>query len=161
MLRLLLPLRFVMLLASFGAGVGALLMFGLGCFKLAGAMRSVAAADATVQGITGAVLAATDAYLFGVVLVIFAYAIAFGFVLDIPEETRARLPAWMRVGGIGELKHTLVEVILVYLVVEFATDVAQTDNHLPWEALVMPVSIALIAAAMRLMGGAQAGAPHG
>jgi len=151
MLRLLLPLRSVMLIASLGAMIGALMMFGLGGYKLLDGLRTVLEGTATVKGITASTLAATDAFLFGIVLVIFAYAIAFGFVLDVPRDTAERLPAWMRVGGISELKHTLVEVILVYLTVEFASDVAQAEEHLSWEALVMPISVFLIAAAMRLM----------
>ena len=151
MFRLFLPLRLIMLLAAFGALVGALLMFGLGCFKLLEAFAAVGGGAGAVRAVTGAVFAAVDAYLFGIVLVIFAYAIAFGFVFDVAPEQRARLPAWMRVGGISELKHTLVEVILVYLVVEFATDVAQAEEHVSWEALVMPIAILLIAAALRCL----------
>jgi len=96
-------------------------------------------------------MGATDAFLFAMVLVIFAYAIAFGFVLDLSAEERARLPAWMRISSVGELKHTLVEVILVYLVVDFATDVANGDHHLAWTSLVLPLSILAIAAALRLL----------
>ena len=157
MYRLFLPFRFVMLFASLGAIVGALLMFGLGGFKLWEAVRQILDETATVRGVTASTLAATDAFLFGIVLVIFAFAIAFGFVLDVPADSRAQMPSWMRVGGIGELKHTLVEVILVYLVVEFATDVAQADEHLSWEALVMPIAILLIAAALRCLPVVHAG----
>jgi hypothetical protein len=68
----------------------------------------------------------------------------------------------MRVEGVGELKHTLVEVILVYLVVDFATDIAQEEPHLPWEGLVMPLSIFAIAAALRLLPSGRPGAAsHG
>lgn len=161
MLRLVLSLRFILLFASFGATLGALLMFALGGAKLVEAGRLVLD-GAAVRGTTAAILGATDAFLFGMVLVIFAYAIAFGFVFEMTPETRERLPAWMRVDGIGELKHTLVEVILVYLVVDFATDIAQENAHLSWEALILPVAILLIAAALRLLGGARrGGASHG
>ena len=157
MFRLFLPLRLIMLLAALGALVGALLMFGLGCFKLVEAFGAVGGGHGTVKVVTGAVFAAVDAYLFGIVLVIFAYAIAFGFVFEVPPDERALLPAWMQVGGISELKHTLVEVILVYLVVEFATDVAQAEEHLTFEALTMPVAILLIAGALRLLSRSHAG----
>jgi len=59
----------------------------------------------------------------------------------------------MRVNGIGELKRTLVEVILIYLIVDFATDIAESEGHLSWTTLVMPLSILLIAGSLRLMGG--------
>ena len=35
-------------------------------------------------------MGATDAFLFGVVLIIFAFAIAFGFVFELPKRLAAR-----------------------------------------------------------------------
>ncbi len=151
MLRLLLSLRYVMLLASLGAMLGALLMFSIGGAQLVTGARSAIAGEIGTKALTAFVLGATDMFLFGIVLVIFAYAVAFGFVLDVTAETRDRMPAWMRVEGVSELKHTLVEVILVYLIVDFATDLAEGDAHLSWQALVMPISIVLIAGALRLL----------
>ena len=141
-----------MLAASAGAMLGALLLFGLGAAKIAGAFRAALVTGAEPKVATALVLAATDTFLFGVVLVIFAYAIAFGFVLQPSPALRARMPAWMHIGGIGELKHTLVGVIVVYLVVDFATDLAERDAPLAWETLVLPASLVLIAGAMRLLG---------
>jgi uncharacterized membrane protein YqhA len=89
------------------------------------------------------------------VLVIFAYAIAFGFVIVLSAEQRERLPRWMRISSISELKHTLVAVIVVYLVVDFATDVAQASASLTWDTLVRPISIVLIAGALWLLSLAQ------
>jgi hypothetical protein len=57
----------------------------------------------------------------------------------------------MRPRGIGELKRTLVEVILVYLIVDFATDLSLAEAHPDWTHLVVPVAVALIAGAMRLL----------
>jgi uncharacterized membrane protein YqhA len=153
MLRVLLPLRFVMLVAALGAAVGALLMFWLGASKTFDAVRAALGRE-TANAAIGSVTGATDAFLFGVVLVIFAYAITFGFVVELPAEERRRLPAWMRVESVAGLKRILVEVILVYLVVDFATDVAEAERHLDWHNLVMPASIFLIAAALRFL-------PHG
>ena len=65
---------------------------------------------------------------------------------------RERLPDWMYVDNVSELKHTLLEVIIVYLVVDFATDLAVTSDVLAWEYLVKPIAIVLIAATLRLMG---------
>ena len=101
-------------------------------------------------------MGATDASLFGVVLIIFAYAIAFGFVFPLDSKARARIPGWMQIENIGELKHALIEVIIVYLVVDFATDLATEDSILAWETLVKPISVGLIAATLRLMSVPQA-----
>jgi uncharacterized membrane protein YqhA len=107
--------------------------------------------------VTLAVMGSTDAFLFGIVLVIFAYAVTFGFVLTPPRRIEHSLPGWMRIKGVGELKHTLVEVILVYLIVDFATDLAETDDLPAWSTLVKPIAIVLIAAALRLFGRNEAG----
>jgi uncharacterized membrane protein YqhA len=139
-----------MLAASLGAALGALVMFWLGCAKSWSALRAAAANDET-RRVIGSVMGATDAFLFGVVLVVFAYAIAFGFVIELSPRERERLPAWMRVDGVADLKRILVEVILVYLIVDFATDVAEAETHLDWHTLVMPGSIFLIAGALRLL----------
>jgi uncharacterized membrane protein YqhA len=151
MLHFLLPLRFVMLVAALGTAVGALIMFWLGAAKTWTALTILITRDDTRSAI-GSVMGATDSFLFGVVLVVFAYAITFGFVAELPAEDRERLPGWMRVDGLRDLKRILVEVILVYLIVDFATDVADAETHLEWQALVMPASVFLIAGALRLLG---------
>jgi hypothetical protein len=48
-----------------------------------------------------------------------------------------------------------VAVIVVYLVVDFATDVAQATASLSWDTLVKPISILLIAGALWLLSIAQ------
>jgi uncharacterized membrane protein YqhA len=154
MLRLGLSLRFLALIAALGAALGALLMFWEGGIKLFGAVHSAFTADETGEkSIIPSVMRATDALLFGIVLLIFAHAITFGFVFSLPVAMRGKLPPWMRIEGISELKQTLIEVVLVYLVVDFATNVAEEDTHLSWDLLGIPVSIFLIAGALRLVGG--------
>jgi len=154
MLRIVLSLRVVMLLASFGAVLGAALMFWLGFSKLLKSASAALAVELDANAIITGVMGATDAFLFGVVLIIFAYAIAFGFVFEASEPGAGRTPTWMRVSSVGELKHTLVGVILVYLIVDFATDIAVSETHLTWQTLVMPLSIFLIAGTLRLLDGA-------
>jgi uncharacterized membrane protein YqhA len=156
MLKVALSLRFLALFTSFGAVVGSLLMFWVGGAKLIGAVGMLSLDGDRVKPITAAVMSATDAFLFGAVLIIFAYAIAFGFVLQTSAEFRRRLPGWMQVESVGELKRTLIEVILVYLVVDFATDLAAGESHVSWETLVVPMSIVLIAGALRLIVSGQA-----
>lgn len=149
MLHLVLSFRWIMLLASVGAGIGALLMFVEGGSKMLAGIRSVAA-DHDSSLITAAVMGATDAFLFGIVLVIFAYSVAFGFVFDLSPEIRDRLPPWMRAKGVAELKNTLVGAILVYLAVDVTTDFSQISAEPAWQVLIKPASILLIAAAFSL-----------
>ena len=152
MLRLALLFRFVTLIASLGAAVGALLMFWLGAAKLTAGMNYVLRpAETEATSLVTAVMEATDAFLFGLVLIVFAYAITFGFAVDLPRHVREKLPPWMRVEGISELKNTLIEIILVYLIVDFATDVAEVETQVSWDMLVKPVTILLIAGTLRLL----------
>jgi uncharacterized membrane protein YqhA len=148
MIRLVLSLRWITLVAALGAAIGAVLMFGVGGAKLAHAFGFGETGGLSVAAL---VMQAADAFLFGLVLVVFAYAIAFGFAFDLPEGARARLPRWMRVDGIAEIKITLIEVILVYLVVDFVTDVVEVETQVSWDMLVKPVAVLFIAGALRLI----------
>jgi uncharacterized membrane protein YqhA len=78
-----------------------------------------------IEGAIAQVMGGTDVFLLGIVLVIFAYNIDFGFVFELGEGEKERLPGWMRPAGMHQLKTMLVGVILVYLVVDFATDWAE------------------------------------
>ncbi|HET7447837.1 MAG TPA: YqhA family protein [Methyloceanibacter sp.] len=85
-----------------------------------------------------------------------------------------RLPNWMKVEGVGQLKATLAEVVIVVLIVIFARVVVGTvelSRPFEWPMLVLPASIFLIATALRMIelggakgsqstGGADAGGRH-
>lgn len=149
MLRTALSLRLVLLAAAFGTAVGALIMFWQGlALTLEAALALSRHEDHKL--ITAAVMAATDTFLFGIVLVIFTYAIVFGFVFKLPKQDRRKLRAWMRPTGMHELKTTLIGAILVYLVVDFATDWATLGPNISWVLLVKPMSILMLAGALRL-----------
>jgi len=153
MLQFALLLRFVTLVASLGAGFGAILMFWVGSAKLAGAMQFILLPEESWEkSVIAAVLEATDAFLFGLVLIVFAYGITFGFAIDLPRNVRLKLPPWMRLEGIGEIKNTLIQIILVYLIVDFATDIAEVEARVSWDMLLKPVAILLLAGALRLVG---------
>ena len=145
-------LHYMMAAASLGAALGALLMFWLGASNLFDAFWSGAVVDPlATRTITISVMDATDAILFGVVLTTFAYALMFGFVVNAPKVPVSRTD-WIRSGRVTELKHTLIEVIIVYMVVDFATDLVELEPEPAWQILVMPLAIVLIAGALRLLG---------
>ncbi len=159
MLHFILSLRWVTLVAALGAALGAILMFMEGCAKLAHAAGfSVLPNETGGLSVIASVMQATDAFLFGLVLIVFAYAITFGFAFDLPDSARAKVPLWMQVNGISELKITLIEVILVYLTVDFATDMVEVETHISWDMLVKPTAILFIAGALRLVGSRHADA---
>jgi uncharacterized membrane protein YqhA len=141
-----------MLIGSAGAIVGSLLMFLQGGFYLHEAWHTImAGGGAAERQVTVPVLEAVDAFLFGIVLVIFAYGIAIGFVFTLPQGYGARLPIWMKVGGVGQLKATLAEVVIVVLIVIFARIVVEANAQLQWSMLVLPASILMISVALRMI----------
>ena len=74
MLHSILSLRWVTLVAALGAALGAMLMFFEGCLKLAYALEMVLQPSAaTDTSVIATVMQATDAFLFGLVLIVFAY----------------------------------------------------------------------------------------
>jgi uncharacterized membrane protein YqhA len=149
-LHFILSLRFVLLIASVGAAIGAILMFWEGGAEMTEAALALLAGHDRQTVITS-IMRGTDAFLFGIVLVIFAYAIALGFVFDPALEDIKRLPSWMHVSSVSELRDALVEVILLYLLVDFATDWPQSEGEvLTWVILAKPLSILAIAAAFSL-----------
>jgi uncharacterized membrane protein YqhA len=152
LLTFFLSLRAIMLIGSAGALVGSLLMFVQGGVFLHEAWHTILAeGDAVQKQVTVPVLEAVDSFLFGIVLVIFAYGIAIGFVFTLPEGYGQRLPVWMKVGGVGQLKATLAEVVIVVLIVIFARIVVEANGHLQWSMLVLPASILMISAALRMI----------
>src|SRR5258708_6091930 len=92
-LRVLFGFRLVMLAGSFGAFVGSLMMFWQGGLYLSDAWHALSvASEHSDRQVTVPILEAVDSFLFGVVLVIFAYGIAVGFVIRLPERMRVVLP---------------------------------------------------------------------
>ena len=127
-------------------------MFLQGGFYLHEAWHTImAGGGAAERQVTVPVLEAVDAFLFGIVLVIFAYGNAIGFVFNLPEGYDKRLPSWMKVGGVGQLKATLAEVVIVVLIVIFARIVVEANGHLQWSMLVLPASILMISVALRMI----------
>ncbi|MBC8050331.1 MAG: YqhA family protein [Chitinophagales bacterium] len=156
-------LRGLMLIASAGAILGALLMFWTGFKHLLHAYETLigleavayTAKEATAEGesrVVVYILEAVDAFLFALVLMIFAYGIALGFVFHhVAERYRDYLPDWMLVEGVGQLKRTLAEVVIVVLIVIFARIIIESAGNLKWEMLVLPISICLLSYALKLL----------
>ena len=56
----------------------------------------------------------------------------------------------MQIEDVHVLKRIMIEVVIVFLVVDFATDISWAEN-LTWVLLVKPIAMVLIAAALRLI----------
>ncbi len=149
MLSLLLSLRYVMGLASIGVIAASFLMFWEGLLAVGSAFIQIRTNPD--QAIVTAVLQGVDKLLFAVVLVIFGCAITVGFVINPASPWREQLPRWMVIEDVAELKNLFFQMIILYLVVHFVTLVAELEEMPDWNALVLPISILLLAAAMKII----------
>lgn len=61
------------------------------------------------------------------------------------------MPDWLQVQSLGQMKGTLLEIMVVLLAVLFLKLGLQTQAELVWELLVIPVGIVTIAAAVKLI----------
>lgn len=145
--------KYILLIPVAGSAIGALMMAGLGAVKMWDGLHGLfAAAEGT--GTTSAmivdVMGAVDDFLFAIVLVVFALSIAFEFILNVGDASRQMLPAWVKVGDVADIKRILLEMILVYLVVDFVTDLAESEVPLSWQMLIKPLAVVILGATLRL-----------
>jgi uncharacterized membrane protein YqhA len=160
LVNFLLGLRAIMLIGSLGAVVGSFAIFLQGSLYLYEAWHVLLQpGDIGGKQLIAPVLEDVDSsFLFGIVLVIFAYGIAIGFVFNLPEDLGQKLPAWINVAGVGQLEETLTEVVVVLIVI-FARTVVEVEGQFNFSMLVLPASILFIAAALRPID--FAGVKHG
>ena len=109
LLTFFLSLRAIMLIGSVGAIIGSLLMLLQGGFYLHEAWHTLmAGGSAAERQVTVPVLEAVDAFLFGILLVIFAYGIAIGLEgygqrFPVCRDGRRR---WSTQGDAGRGRHS-------------------------------------------------------
>lgn len=155
-----LRLRSVSLIAVIALFAGAVLMFLAGLLRTLGAFSyffegffSKLPSHLTESSLASvALIQAVDAFLFALVLMIFSYGIYILFVRTFSTDELQQLPRWMQVESIGELKTTLIQVIIVILAVNVLEHVIMVGPEaLKWETLIIPGAILCLAAALRLM----------
>lgn len=154
----LLSLRFLTLIAVAFSALGALLMFVMGAVTTvqaiatyAGsgkgeALSSDAALDATVGVVTG-----LDQFLLALFLIIFASGVYTLWMRT--DASPTRLPAWLTVESVTDLKVQLLEVIAVILAVLFLKLVLEVTRaaELPWQVLVLPAGVLALAVSVWLI----------
>ena len=94
------------------------------------------------------IIESLDAFLVGLVLFYFAYGIYRLYLVPKPAKGKSILP--MAPSSLGDLKETLAQVIVVVLFILFARIVWLSLEHLQWDDLVLPISIALLALSIKL-----------
>ena len=100
---------------------------------------------------------ALDTFIFGLVLFYFAFAIYHLFIKPVEKfNVDGQLkdtPKWLLVGSLGELKKTLLEVIIVIIAVLFLKELLNltTVEELSWEFLTIPASLIALAIVIKLV----------
>lgn len=157
--------RFLTIPAVIGSLCGSVLMFAQGARNIYDAYvnswRASYAAGSTSKSTASviSVIESLDRFLIAIVLLYFAYGVYSLFIHPEEHETELALPAWLRVGQIGQLKQVVAEVIIVVLLVLFlrvALEAFQVPRiEMSWQQIatfvLLPVCTALLALSLRLV----------
>jgi uncharacterized membrane protein YqhA len=165
--RLFWATRLLTLVAVLGSLTSAVVMFFLGAANTVDALRLMGRRSTPGEEEIGLppdetmivmMMDGLDRFLIGLVLLFFAYGVYGLFIRPELTSRELGLPEWVHVERIGQLKQKLAEVIVVVLFVLFLRVALQTFHEIgvPMSTeslgrfLLLPVSILLLAAALRL-----------
>ena len=151
--------RFASLIAVICSLAGSVLMFFIGAVKTvkafvvivtdpyqAGVENRLATADLATKFLIKSI----DAFLIGMVLLIFGFGVYNLFIKKLNTEV-PEVMDWVSIPSIGHLKNKLAEIIVVILFVKFLEVVLLSLNKLEWELLVLPASILLLAVSLKFL----------
>lgn len=160
MWKLLLRLRYITIIAVVSAFVSSFFMFYIGAKKTFVTIRDYfngirpdSAPDHMLAEdiVVGSLIMGLDSFLVAIILMYFGYAIYALFIITDEEAEKSDSPGWLRPSGVGDLKETLAQVLIVILFI-LAVDVIWLNLHqLTWNMIVIPASIALLAVALKLV----------
>jgi len=142
-------LRFVLIVPILISMVGAVMMFAVGTHQTYKAAASILfRADFSNPGVTLPIIKALDAFLIGIILVIFSFGIYDFFVSILePAEHAGLRPDWFKFETTGELKTKMVELVLVILAILFFEQMIANAGSFedPVLYLIIPVGAAILA----------------
>lgn len=137
--------------------IGAVIMIGLGgwyTWEAIASLMGAGHAPAHVSPELGAKLAlleAVDNFLFALVMMYFAYGAYFLVIRKDPPSEDHPLPDWLQVKNVGQMKKTLLEVIILVLAVMFLQVGLAQETEMRWVILVFPISIVALAIAVKII----------
>ena len=148
-------LRYVTLIPVILSFVGVILMFAIGAIETWEALESLLGAfgdgvdhEKALKESALMLIRSVDAFLMGLVLLIFSYGIYDLFVSNLePAHKQFTRPNWLLFTNIGDLKITLTEVVLIILVITFFELVLESAERFEdvWSLLIIPVGVFLLA----------------
>ncbi len=148
----------VSVIAVLASTLGSVLMFLIGAVKVARAYDAYflmdiaggASGQSSVALSIAYLIQSIDAFLIALVLIIFGYGVFILFVADAATRERG-LAAGFKIGSISELKKILADMIVIILMVKYLELVLTSPPGFDWPMLVLPASILLLAAAVRIL----------
>lgn len=151
--------RYISIIAVFCSLLGSVLMFLIGIYRTYRAYAYFFNLDVASSQLgreklgglaTGTLIESVDAFLIGLILLIFGYGIYSLFVREIEPEEKVALH-WLEIKSITKLKTLLAELIIIILVVKFVNVVIINIDALTWEILILPASIFLLALSAKFL----------
>lgn len=145
-------LRFILIVPILISMVGSVMMFAVGAnhtYKAATAI--LLQGDFSNPGVTLPIIKALDAFLIGIILIIFSFGIYDFFVSILePAEHAGLRPDWFKFESTGELKTKMVELVLVILAILFFEQIIASVGTFedPLLYLIIPVGAAILAVSM-------------
>ncbi len=152
--------RYVSLIAVVCSFVGSILMFVQGAVKTFNAVAfyffdvtdAISGASTAAKGdLTSKLLVqSVDAFLFGLILMIFSFG-GYNLFIERIAWTDHKTAFWLNMRSVGHLKSTLAELIVIILFVKFLELVLLEEISLFWESLTLPIAIGILALALKLL----------
>jgi uncharacterized membrane protein YqhA len=143
-------LRHITLVPVLLSFCGAILMFSIGAVETFEAIHHFVLDQSqdTIKDSTVLLIKAVDAFLLGLVMMIFSYGIYDLFISKIdPAEKAGARPNWIKFKDMGGLKVTLAQVVLIILIITFfelvLTNVDKFTEDI-WMFLIIPIGVLFI-----------------
>ncbi len=152
-------IRYISIIAVFCSLFGSVLMFLIGIYRTYKAYAYFFNLDAGSSQLgreklgglaTGTIIKSVDAFLIGLVLLIFGYGIYNLFIRELEPEEKVTFH-WLEITSITKLKTLLAELIIIILFVKFLNVVIINLGELTWEILILPASILLLALSVKFL----------
>jgi uncharacterized membrane protein YqhA len=145
-------LRYAILVPVIVGFLAALVMFVIGSYHVYSATTAlVLQAQFSSSAVTLPIIKALDAYLVGIILIIFSFGVYDFFISELdPADNAGIRPDWFKFDSTGDLKNKLIEVVLVILAIKFFEQmVAHVKDIETIEMyLVIPVGAAILAVSL-------------
>ncbi|MFB6233362.1 MAG: YqhA family protein [Haloarculaceae archaeon] len=142
-------LRFILIVPILISMIGAVMMFAVGTHQIYKAATAILLkTDFSNTGVTLPIIKALDAFLIGIILIIFSFGIYDFFVSILePAEHAGLRPDWFKFETTGELKTKMVELVLVILAILFFEQIIANVSSFedPILFLIIPTGAAILA----------------